>query len=247
MVKDTVLATTTFSKSYDLRARLAVQTMEEARRYGYRIVVVDGGSDEKFRRDMRSRGAVLLDETERGMGPSRRQALRAARNLIGSEGIIAWLEPEKWPLVSELWKVLGPVRLGYADFVQPSRQSLNSYPPYQQEAERRGNFAFLQATGLDLDVWFGPRIIGPRALPFWLDYQGEYGDKWESVMIPILRAAAAGLRILGEEVHYVHPPEQTAAEVGDEEMDRKRDEQLESIVAALRQEAAKLGLRVATS
>ncbi len=247
MVRDTVLATTTFSVSYDLRARLAVRTMEEARRHEYKIVVVDGGSDERFRRDMRSRGAILLDETERGMGPSRRQVLHAARNLVGSEGIVAWLEPEKWPLVSELWKALRPLRLRHADFVQPCRQSLDSYPPYQQQAERRGNLAFLQATGLDLDVWFGPRVIGPRALPFWLDYRGEYGDRWESVLIPILRAAAAGLRIVGEEVHYAHPPEQTAAETGDGEMDRKRDAQFQTIVAAIQKEAAKLGLRAAAS
>ena len=239
---DVAIATTTFSKTYDIRAKLAVRTVKEAVRCGYRIVVVDGGFDLAFRNDMFLAGAILVDETERGMGGSRRQAMRIASRLVGANGAVVWMEPEKHSLVGELWKAVQPIREGLADFVQPARKSLASYPPYQQTTERRGNLGFLAATGIDIDVWFGPRVIGPRALPYFLDYKGEYGDKWESVQIPILRVRAAGLRIMGVTVDYTHPAEQTAAETGDAEMDRKREAQIANIIPALQREAGILGL-----
>lgn len=237
-----VIATTTFSKAIDLRSRLAVRTVKEAGRIGYSIVVVDGGSAKEFREELLACGVLLFDEAAKGMGPSRRQAMREAAKLAGEDGIVVWMEPEKHTFVSELHKVMTPLLKGEADLIVPARKSLSSYPPEQEHAERIGNLAFKYLFGREFDPWFGPRAMNQKALGYFLDYRGEYGDKWDSIFIPVLRAMKGGLRVESVEVDYSHPHEQTAEEIGRVDFLLKRVEQLLNLVPALEHEARKLGI-----
>lgn len=248
----TVIATTTFSKKLCLRARLALETTKKAAQLGLPIVVVDGGSCQELRVGIIEQGAMLVDEKEHGMGPSRRQAIREAAGVAGPDGTVLWMEPEKWTLISQVFHLEHEMEnyafaedapsSARADIVVPKRRSMASYPPIQQAAELLGNMYFAKATGHALDVWVGPRLIGPRALPYFLDYKGEYGDKWDSIFIPIVRAIADGLKVVGCEVGYVHSPGQTAEEEKDPDMDLKRLGQLQSLVPSFYAEARKLGL-----
>ncbi len=240
-----VIATTTFTKdSTEIRARLVVRTMQEAQAHNFPVIVVDGGSPAEFCQELQSFGAILLDEKERGMGPGRRQALGEAGRMAGRDGVTVWMEPEKWPLVAELGKVVAPIVLGEADCVVPSRtvEGLSSYPPEQVHAELLGNQAFAYISGQPLDVWFGPFGCNELALQYFLGYQGEYGDKWDSIIIPRLRLIRDRRRVRSVPVTYTHPRSQTEQETGNLDFLIKRIEQLMNLVPALRAEGQKLEL-----
>ena len=239
------IATTTFSKTIDLRSRLAIRTAQEAQQYGYPIAVVDGGSAGEFREKLLACGVLLFDQATKGMGSSRRQAMSEAAKIAGDNGVVIWMEPEKHTFVSELHKVVKPIQSDEVDIVVPARKSLSSYPPEQEHAERIGNLAFKYLFGRELDPWFGPRAMNQKALGYFLAYQGEYGDKWDSIFIPVLRAMKDGLRVKSVEVDYVHPHEQTAEETGKIDFLLKWVEQLLNLIPALQHEAEKLGIAAA--
>lgn len=240
-----VIATTTFSKTLDLRAQLAIKTAEAAKLHGYPLVVVDGGSHKDLRDTLLKHNAILFNEETPGMGPSRRQALSEASEIAGNNGVTIWMEPEKHTFVREITNTTLPILNGEADLVLPARKSLDSYPPEQEHAERIGNLAFKYLFGREFDPWFGPRVISKRTLKYFLNYQGEYGDKWDSIFIPVLRAMKDGLRVKSVEVDYIHPYEQTAEETGRVDFLLKWVEQLLNLVPALQKEAQRLGITIA--
>jgi hypothetical protein len=88
---------------------------------------------------------------------------------------------------------------------------------------------------------FGPRVMSRKAAELFLNYVGEEGyDNWEILFIPILWAIRDGMSIGSCVTTYVHPPEQTKAEQGDE-WNSKRDKQRRNIVKTLKAEANKCG------
>lgn len=217
---------------------------------GYKVIVVDGSPESWVQAVLQQCGAVVLRETGKGMGAARRQAIQAA---LDSQCII-WLEPEKAPLVPLLAPVVRKITVDGIDLVVPRRASLASYPQYQQYCELTGNHEVGNLTGRpELDLWFGPRVMNPRVAKLFTGYDGEYGDRWDSIFAPVARAIAmdepqssqsAGkpIKVASVVVDYRHPPEQTAAESNDKTMDRKRDQQLAELVDAMRIECRKLGL-----
>ncbi|MDO8500060.1 MAG: hypothetical protein Q7S66_05425 [bacterium] len=236
-----VIATTTFFKKVDeIRATLALRTIKKAISYGYPIVVVDGGSPMELRNRFVAEGAALFEEKTQGMGPSRRQAMAEASKLANNDGCVIWMEPEKHTLIPELYKTVEPIFRKEADLVIPKRMSLASYPKEQELAELMGNLAFYYITKHGLDPWFGPRVANQRALQFFLEYKGDYGDRWDSIFIPVLRAITAKLKVVNIEVSYAHPTEQATEESGDIPFLIKRIEQLLNIVPALKTEWQKL-------
>lgn len=245
---DICIATTTFyPDANSVRAQLAVKAAKEAAKHNIPFVVVDGESSGKFLREISVGGMHNIfhgkNRDDGTFGLSRRRAIGEASEVSAAgKGAVFWMESEKWPIVPYIRDIVQTMEIVGADIIVPARKSLESYPPIQRLAERLGNMYFGKATDHNLDVWIGPRLIGPRALPYFLDYKGEYGDKWDSIFIPIVRAIADGLIVIGKEVDYVHPPEQTAEEEKDPEMDLKRLGQLQNLVPAFYAEAKKLGL-----
>jgi hypothetical protein len=246
-MKTVVVATTTLSKTYDLRARLALKTAEECRKYGYHLDVIDGGSDPGFLNDLRSfEECRILGQLSPGMGPGRREAIRNAYQVLrnfsgGSDGYVFWTEPEKYTIIQEIQKISDAMVAEGADLGVPHRGPLDSYPEEQRLAEPLGNLGFKHITGLDLDMWSGARMINATAVSYFLGYVGEHGDRWDSIFIPVIRMVAAGENVISVPINYVHPPEQTLAE-GTPDMFMKRIDQLVSLIHAMRDEAKKLNL-----
>ncbi len=234
----TVLVTTTFSKSAeDLRFQLALKTCGAARKAGYPLIIVDGSPDERLRDLLRVCGATVYKQEEPGMGASRREALQAG--LATEADVIVWLEPEKYPFVPLLKPCIDMVRAGI-DIVVPSRKSLESYPMYQELSELRTNRELGRITGShDLDLMFGPRVMSRTGAELLLSYTGQAGgDNWELTFIPILWVLKRHLMSVNSVVvDYVPPPEQTAAEQGDEEMNKKRDTQRHTLVNGMQRAA----------
>lgn len=238
-----VIATTTrYARADEIRARLALRTLREARTHRLPVVIVDGGSHGEVLRKFVALGAMVFRERSRRMGMQRRQALAEALQVAGPHGVVVWMEPEKCTFVGKIRSLAEPLLSGRCDLVLPRRMSLASYPPEQQRTESVQDMAFCAATGMAWDVSFGPFLANRRALRYFLRYRGEYGDQWDSIFAPRLRALKVGLRIRTPLVSYVHPRAQTRAETGDPDYFLKRIAQVANVFAALYKEGMRLGI-----
>ena len=183
-------------------------------------------------------GALVFCDNSKTMGQSRRQTIRLAlENASPEEQFIAWIEPEKDTVVQHIG-CMTTHRITI-----PRRASLSSYPRYQQYAEKMGNEAFSIRTKHSLlDMWFGPRVFHRQAAKFFLEYDGKYGDRWDAIFIPVVRAIAAGVDVGEKVVDFTYPKEQLAAEENSFAMVQKRIDQLVSLVQAIDQECATLSI-----
>lgn len=229
------VAITTFYNPNDendiYRASLAKSVVRKATDLGYEVILVDGGSSDELLKEFEQYGARLYTQLSRGMGSSRRQAIREAHNT--GRSIIAWTEPEKEDYIPKIVDTAFPIITGSADLVVPRRKSLRSYPTAQQYAELFGNTFWKELTGTNLDVWFGPRTWRRELSDYFLNYDGTYGDKWDSIFIPVMDAIADGKKISGVEIEYTHPSRQTGLEEHDLTFSKKRLEQLENLILGL--------------
>lgn len=260
--KQTVLATTTMypskggvmTKENELRAKLALRTMKAAQQIGYKIIVVDSGSDTGWREEIKNTGATLIEEDlhfipgTHTMGRSRRQAFIAAGNT--HHKIIGWLEPEKHPYIlaadghSPAAAAAYPVFGNEADIVIPRRlDELASYPLQQRHEELTTNLTITnllqdstQCKIPYLDWSMGPRMMNRTGLDYFINYDGKIAgdnhDRWECLYVPVFQALFDNKKIVGVPVHYIHPEEQTKFESSDASYDLKRIEQLATLASA---------------
>lgn len=247
---------------------------QTARASGYPVIVVDGSLYHITASGaLMAAGATYVEQQkEKGMGASRRQCIKAGLDAIGTAGLldlagyahahqaftdvsaIAWIEPEKVGMVPVLGPCIKMVEQEGYDIVVPWRNRLFAdYPPYQALSEARANAEIAEITGLNLDLYCGPRIMSRRGAELLLSYHGQsridpavkYDDNWGILFVPILWAIQDGLKVGSCPVDYVHPTIQTALEAGNAKMDHKRDLQRVVLVGAMRQEAELLGLKCA--
>jgi glycosyltransferase involved in cell wall biosynthesis len=229
-IKKTVIATATLydsnSENDAVRSELAKQMLKKAARFGYEVVVVDGGSSADLVEGFR-RYARVFRQKAKGMGESRRQAFQHAYD-TGKE-IIIFTEPEKVSFIPKILKTVEPIALGKADIVVPKRKSLKSYPAYQQYTEQATNIFWKELTGTDLDITFGPRAWNRKETSYFLRYKGEYGDSWDCIYIPVMDALADGRRIVSVDVDFTYPRAQREAEEHDLAFVKKRIDALSFI------------------
>jgi len=229
-LKDKIkIVTTTFyrldNRVDTIRAKIAERTIRSISDLGYETIVVDGGSADELLDSFRRSGAVVYHEEERGMGKARRQAIRIAceRN----PQVLIWTEPEKESYVRFIEATALPILNNATDMVIPRRRDISSYPALQQITERAGNLFWKKLTGTDLDMFFGARGWRKDLSKYFLEYNAAYGDKQDSIHIPILDIIHAGYRVRGVDIDFTYPHEQRAIEeeMGGE-MDLKRMQQL---------------------
>ena len=96
----------------------------------------------------------------------------------------------------------------------------------QQLIEPFANLFWKELTKSDLDMWFGVRIFRKEVAHYFLEYRGEYGDKWDFLFIPIINALADEMKIGSIEINYKHDKSQTKDEEHSIEFFKKRIEQL---------------------
>ena len=248
-----VIATTTLYGSLEeTRAQLAIKTIREAKGHNYKIVVVDASNKKGIGKAFRNEGAIVFPQKEKTMGQGRRQALEEAGKIVSQQGYVVWTEPEKYNFISFLEKIVAQMKRNGADLAIPfrSEKSRASYPQFQRRAEDLNNLIFswllrkkvrredlnnftslcLLKGESEIDHCVGVRIIGPKALPLFLRYKGEYGGKWASILFPVLTAIMdPEIRVMiGPRIDLMYPPEQRKEEEGElaEEMFEKRREQL---------------------
>lgn len=240
-----IIATATMYRGVDdHRAQVALRTIQQAVKHGHKIVIVDN-SPQEVKDMLNDAGAVIFQDEGKTMGQGRRQAIKLAMLSTGlgilegepaQKKFIAWIEPEKDTIVRHL------KHMTHHDITIPCRHSLASYPILQQHAENFGNDAFHIKTGKALDMWFGPRIFSLSAAKYFLEYDGKYGDKWDAIFIPVVRAIADGVNVGQDFVEFAYPVEQLAAEQDDPNMVMKRLEQLNNLIPAIYEECDALGI-----
>lgn len=214
-----------------VRGDLALESAAEAKSLGITVFAVDGGSDSHYKRSMKEHGVLSFPQEGKTMGAARREAIRHAIN--AGFKVLAYTELEKVRLISEIPKFGKYIHEGMTSLVIPLRQDFSSYPELQRHAEILGNAFWHKLTGLKLDMWFGPKVFGPEVAEYFLSYQGEYGDNWDSIIIPVVRAMAAGERIASVPSSYVHPETQKNIEEGTLEFLKKRLTQLSTLTSAI--------------
>lgn len=228
--KLTIVTTTSYNLDLDndrVRSKLCLKFLESAYSKGYEVILVDNNSPDKLLKDFRRFSQVLNQESET-MGESRRQAIRYAFNR-GKE-IILWTEPEKYPLVPFIPEIIKPILERKSDLVMPKRKSLDSYPYMQQLSESFANCFWKNLTDTNIDIFFGPKAWKIQKSNYFLDYKGEYGDKWDSIVAPVINFISDKCKIGVVEVDYRHPRIQTDSESEDIEMQKKRINQLKHFI-----------------
>ncbi len=211
-----------------IRAKLALKTIKKARKDGYEIIVVDTGNWIELRKRFEKSGAIVIEDKSETMGASRREAFREACNR--NADIIIWMEPEKHDFIRSIKECVKPIIENKADIVIPKRKSVKSYPLAQQLIEPFANLFWKELTKSDLDMWFGVRIFRREVSHYFLEYRGEYGDKWDSLFIPIINALAKKKKIVSIEINYKHDKSQTKDEEHSIDFYKKRVEQLNTLL-----------------
>jgi len=225
-----VVATTTFypldSESSKIRACLAIDLMKKVKEKGYPLVVAEDGSSSEFLNLLKENNVEYVFQTEKGLGAGKRLAISEACKL---GDIILLLEPEKSPLIDFAEDLCKPLLSGEADLVIPKRKSLSSYPLFQQKSETLLNDFWKNVTGTDLDIDFGPRVMTKETAQYFLSYNGTFGDRWESIFLPVIDAIRDNKKVLSVEVDYIHPKVQRENEEENIDFDLKRVDQLATL------------------
>lgn len=225
-----------------VRTNCMLKTIEEVKKRGHALVIVDGGSPPQFVNTMEELGVQVSAQEVPSMGNGIRQALRQACTIATDGQAIVWVEPEKYPLVSILGPAIQQFTDEQLDLIMFRRQSLDSYPPEQAMAYQMIALATKYLTGIDSDFGWGPMILSKRAVEYFLNYESDYGDRWDSIHCPKLKIIKEGLPWKIVPIDYRHPPEMTAAEKG-MVLFLKRIEQMGQLVRALIGEVDRLGMR----
>ena len=209
------------------RAGAALRGAQVLQDFGIKLIVVDAGSDTSFLHELEKFDAQIFPQTGKTLGSARRQAFSLGQ-ASGAE-ILIYSELEKDTFCQSLPPLIDSLANSSARLMVPARHNMLSYPLFQRRSEELINAYFKSLTGVELDSAFGPRLWKLAINNLFLDFDGAYGDKWDSIFIPVLRAVYAGETILSPTVFYENPAEQTAAENFNSSMEEKRIEQLYSI------------------
>ncbi len=216
--------------NYELRSELAYTTIKNSLNNGYEVVIVDGGSEERILKKIRDCGAKIFPQKLNGMGQGKRQAIEEALN-TGRE-IIAWTEPEKVEYISELYRTVTPILKGKAEIVIPCRNSLESYSTIQKDSEKLASSIFEKFTGKLLDIHFGPKTWSKDCSIYFLDSK-FVKSRYDYLVLPVAQAILEGRRVIGVDIEYIHPSNQTESEENNLPFSVKRIEQLTSMTRDL--------------
>lgn len=231
-----------------VRGDLALETLTQARKKGFILVVIDGGSSSSLKKKMRQLGINFTISKKRDLSLNRKQGFKKA-SLIKGIKVICFLEPEKVSMVkTSLPKVVEPILNNKSDIIIPKRNlaAFDSYPTYQKKIEiqavKEWNNILREHNILnskeDLDIWFGPKFFknDPSLVNIFLETYASNiihkDDIWSAaIILPIITALKRGYRVKSEMISYTHPRKQTLIEAKNKLMIRKRQIQFDSILS----------------
>jgi hypothetical protein len=218
------------------RARLLCGTefVKKMMQAGAVVIVV---ADRTSKQILEGSGAHVLETDETRTGQARRIAFSKALECVDEKSphAVVWSESEKFGLAEFLPRLARPVVEDVCDVLIPRRQSLASYPSWQQPWEETANRMCAKILGSDLDYFFGPRVMNARALQKFIDYPGSFAavDGVDSVYAPLVDCVHARMRFGEVMIDFEYPKGQSQAEEVDLTILPRRTKALHIIVSAL--------------
>jgi len=251
----------------NLRGKIALQMIKKSVTQGHPIAVAEGGSSDAFKAALAEiKGADVINPKDENEDTFMSGSRRAGYKFISrKEGVkaIAWVEPEKEPLINSSFIDAGAAIIdGGADIVVPHRPShrkgkgFDSLPPTQRRFEQdRFNpmfrnilkrFGGVKKRIEDYDISFGPKIFrnDPEIIKYFLakhEYKKKTPhdnvvnpEKWSNTLtLPVAAALLDGRKVVSVYVDYTHPKDMTELETGNKDFDVKRPHQLQDQMRAL--------------
>lgn len=216
-----------------IRAEVFLDTAIACADLNIKLVAVFKDCSNSYLKKLEDLGVTLFKQKSYGMGAVRREALMLGIKAFNDDCYYLWLEPEKpnFPLLAK--NIIPELNRTGAEFCFFNRKSMDSYPPEQAYYYLFCRAVATHLIGYDLDYAFGPMIVTKVSAPFFLNYSGEYGDLWDSILIPRLRIIRNGLSYAVKTVDFNNDPRMTAIESGNLKMILKRVEQLQNVIPSL--------------
>lgn len=176
-----------------IRSEVFLDTVCKILNAGLSIVVIHTETQESVLIMLKQLGVVLVKQQALGMGNIRREALSESCVHFSTARYFCWLEPEKPDLVRFIVPMAYQMKQEQSDFGIFNRIDMVSYPPEQAHYYLFCRAVATQLIGFDIDYAFGPMMMTPAIIPYFLKYSGgRYGDKWDSILVPRLRIIKMG-------------------------------------------------------
>lgn len=223
-----------------IRSAVSLDTASNLRTLGIPCLALTGPCSKGYMKEVHGRGIVTVPQKGGDMGEVRREALRAAIAAFPSATHYLWLEPEKPDLPQHALRLWNLMRSENAALGLFNRINMESYP-----REQAHYYLFCRAVasallGFEVDYAFGPMIMTKKSIPYFLEYAGEYGDRWDSILVPRLRVMHAQLKISILESDFRNDTRMTRAERGNLQFILKRIKQFDNVARSLVSEWQKL-------
>ncbi len=228
-----------FNQGERIRSEVALDTADNLRTLQIPYIAIYDECSETYLRKLKELGVIAIPQLGRGMGVVRREAIQAGPNYYPQATHYLWLEPEKPSIPFHAISLVETMNKEKTALGLFNRTSLESYPREQAFYYWFCRIVASKLLGFDLDYAFGPMVLTPESIPYFLNYSGEYGDLWDSILIPRLRVIKSS-RITINQIHFLNDPRMTAVEWGNPRFILKRIRQLSNVAPSLVREWQRL-------
>ena len=229
-----------YNRVEKIRSEVSLDTAKNFQVLQIPYVAIYDECSEIYLKKLGELDVVPIPQSGKGMGVVRREAIKAGPEFYPEATHYLWLEPEKSNIPFHVTKLVETMEQNKSSLGLFNRVSMEGYP-------REQAFYYLfcrkvagKLLGFDLDYAFGPMILTAASIPYFINYAGEYGDRWDSILIPRLRVIKSDLGITINKIHFLNDPRMTAVESGNPRMILKRFQQLANILPSLIKEWKKL-------
>jgi len=217
----------------EVRTKVFLDTATKLADTGLPLIVVFIETQQDVLDKSKELGLMLCLQQSVGMGNIRREAMLAALNACPNAKYLCWLEPEKPGMVRFIKPMYAKMEQEQSVLGMFNRIAMSSYPPEQAHYYLFCRAVATQLIGFDLDYAFGPMMVARLRASYFLEYRGEYGDKWDSILIPRLRIINKGAGISVMSVDFQNDQRMTQAESGNPAIVLKRLEQFNNVIPSL--------------
>lgn len=216
------------------RAEIFLDTATACARLGIKLVAVLKDCSDPYLKKLRDRNVLLFQQQTQGkLGAVRRETMRAGIERFGDAKYYLWLEPEKPTFPALAKNIISELDHAGAEFCFFNRRSMESYPSEQAHYYLFCRSVASHLVGWDLDYGFGPMIFTQASVSFFLEYNSEYGDLWDSILVPRIRIIRSDFKYAVKTVEFQNDPRLTVVESGNPRMILKRVEQLQNVIPSL--------------
>jgi len=235
-LNDNIICATTFRQGNQfncierVRAEVFLDTVRELSNLDL-LLHVD--TDDLYLKNLQKYGVITVKQKSIGMGNIRREAIREASLHFPNSNYLCWLEPEKPNIAKFILPMVHKMKMDKTSLGIFNRNNMSSYPPEQSHNYQFCRAVATQFIGFDIDYAFGPMVVPRSSSSYFLEYQGEYGDKWDSILVPRLRIIKNGLCISTLPINFQNDNRMTCVESGNPTIILKRLEQFNNVIPSL--------------